>query len=278
MWLYHFLHMIVEAASTFRSVSSYFWNTFEVFMGPGEFCNALDPEAMINCVKMLCFRYATIQSWSGHNGSSPWKAFQQILAGRPHKHRHSKKLPEQDCQHIAWYISWIISTGWWTWIIESMLVTLQFGFCRHWRIFRHSRHFHPFSIAKVWTLLDVLWSPPLAPFGRSNGMLLTHRCLLEANSQCFWWKLKWWVVMSHDAVVAIKVKLKAPEPVSTRGYAPFPMVAGLEGWCLSLGFVVAIEVEVRNESIVFVRDTMRRISCHCNQELSQNCKELTKEL
>lgn len=76
--------------------------------------------------------------------------------------------------------------------------------------------------------------------------------------------------MSHDAVVAIKVKLKAPEPASTRGYAPFPMVAGLEGWCLSLGFVVAIEVEVRV--------TMRRISCHCNQELSQNCKELTKEL
>ena len=84
--------------------------------------------------------------------------------------------------------------------------------------------------------------------------------------------------MSHDAVVAIKVKLKAPEPLSTRGYAPFPMVAGLEGWCLSLGFVVAIEVEVRNESMVFVRHTMRRISCHCNQELSQNCKELTKEL
>lgn len=47
--------------------------------------------------------------------------------------------------------------------------------------------------------------------------------------------------------MAIKVKLKAPEPVSTRGYAPFPMVAGSEGLCVSLGFVVEIEVEVGSE-------------------------------
>ena len=64
MWLCHFLHVVVEAASSFRLVL-----TFEILLKYswvlGNYI-ALDPEAMVNCVKMPCFliQCPTIQSWS----------------------------------------------------------------------------------------------------------------------------------------------------------------------------------------------------------------------
>lgn len=64
MLVCHFLHMVVEAASSFRLVL-----TFEILLKYswvlGNYI-ALDPDAMVNCVKMPCFliQCPTIQSWS----------------------------------------------------------------------------------------------------------------------------------------------------------------------------------------------------------------------
>ena len=172
-----------------------------------------------------------------------------------------------------WYISWIISTGWWTWIIQSILITLQFGFCRHCRQWWIFRHWSLFKLEHFWMFFGL---PFWHHSGRSNGMLLTHRCLLEANSRCFCWKLKWlqsWCSRGYQSQ-AEGTRARKHSWVRTLSHGGwlggFVRFAGICGrnWGWSGQWI----------SMNFVLHTMRRISWHCNPEFSQNCKELTKEL